>query len=99
MSTVPVPMALADANLIDAKEILTEEQITPPTWMDTVEEALWKEPSRILYTRISSSLHYLYAVKLNRQTTMTISSITIQIHLMMTPTDVLNPVPETLYPI
>jgi hypothetical protein len=94
MSTVPVPMTLADANLIDAKE-----QITPLTWMDTVEEALWKERSRILYTRISSSLHYLYAAKLNRRTTMTISSITIQIHLLMTPIDVLNPVPETLYQI
>jgi hypothetical protein len=49
---------LADAKTIDAKDILEEEQIYPPEGLDLVEEALWKERSKVLYTRISASLHY-----------------------------------------
>jgi hypothetical protein len=50
---------LADANLIDAKEILTEEQITPSAWMDHVEEALWKERSSELDVQSHDNSDYL----------------------------------------
>jgi hypothetical protein len=43
---------------IDAKDILEEERIYPPEGLGLVEEALWKERSKVLYTRISASLHY-----------------------------------------
>src|SRR4029077_3469742 len=49
---------LAEAGLIDAKDILREEQTSPASWFDELERVLWKERSRILYTRISASLHH-----------------------------------------
>jgi hypothetical protein len=37
---------------------LREGQISPPPYMDEMERVLWKERSKILYTRISGSLHH-----------------------------------------
>jgi hypothetical protein len=49
---------LSEADLIEAKYILEEEQTSVPEDCDELGESLWKEKRKILYTRISASLHY-----------------------------------------
>ena len=49
---------LSEADLIQAKNILEEEQMTAPIEYDELEESLWKERKRILYIRIVTSLHF-----------------------------------------
>jgi hypothetical protein len=49
---------ISEVDMIHAKDILEESQTPPPIDYDEVEEALWKEKKKILYTRISASLHY-----------------------------------------